>query len=225
MLSTLVMKAKYRGVIFDLDGTLVDTLGDIAACMNRALKLRHYPELPAEEYREKVGWGIRRLAWLALPEEARTEETAALLGAEAAGFYAGAPLVHSRPYPGIPELLSALRRKKIKTAVLTNKPDPAAQLVISGLFAPGTFDIVQGEVIGKPRKPDPACVWELIVDLDLNPADLIFAGDSEIDMETALSSGCFPLGVSWGYRSPEIIEKAGAGRIIEKPDELLDLLR
>jgi phosphoglycolate phosphatase len=218
------MKPKYKCVIFDLDGTLVDTLGDIAASMNRALKLRGFPELEAGEYRDKVGWGIKRLALLSLPEEARQEETVALVAAEAARFYAETPLVHSRPYPGIPDLVAALGRMKVKTVVLTNKPDPAAQLVIAGLFPPGSFSSVQGEIMGKPRKPDPACVWELLVELNLSPSDAIIAGDSEIDMETALSAGCFPLGVSWGYRSRETISMAGAKHIIEKPEELLELL-
>ena len=218
------MKPKYKGVIFDLDGTLVDTLLDIAAAMNSALKKRGFPELPVEDYREKVGWGIRRLAFLCLPEAARTPETAELLAADAAGFYASSPLVHSRPYPGIPELIQFLSARKIKTAVLTNKPDAVAQKVIAGLFPSAAFDIVRGETFDKPRKPDPACVWELLVELDLVPSSVIFTGDSEIDMETALSSGCFALGVSWGYRSTGIIMKAGAKHIIERPQELLELL-
>ena len=216
------MNLKHKGVIFDLDGTLVDTLEDIAVSMNRALKLRGFPELPAEEYKEKVGWGVKRLAFLSLPPQARSEETAALVAADSARFYAEKPLCFSRPYPGILELVGELGRKKIKTAVLTNKPDPVAQKVIAGLFPPGSFIVVQGEVSVKPRKPDPACVWELAVGMDLTPADIIFVGDSEIDMETAVSSGCFPLGVSWGYRPRETIEKAGARRIIERPEELLD---
>jgi phosphoglycolate phosphatase len=218
------MKLKYSGVIFDLDGTLVDTLEDIAASMNWALKLRGFPELPAGEYREKVGWGINRLAFLSLPEEARSEKTAALVAADAARFYAETPLVHSRLYPEIPELIGALKKNRIKTAVLTNKPDGAAQKVIAGLFSPGSFDYVQGEISGRKRKPDPACVWELLVEFDLTPANMIFAGDSEIDMETAIASGCFPLGVSWGYRSRETVMQAGARRIIENPLELLELL-
>ena len=218
------MKQSHKGVIFDLDGTLVDTLGDIAATMNRALELRGFPALPVAEYRDKVGWGIRRLAYLALPDYARNEETAELVAVEAAGLYAEAPLVYSRPYPGMPELVAALGQRKIRTAVLTNKPDPAAQKVIAGLFPSGSFNIVQGEIFGRARKPDPACVWELLIELDLTPSSIIFVGDSEIDMETAAASGCFPLGVSWGYRSLDTIFAAGARHIIEKPEELLELL-
>jgi len=216
------MKLKHKGVIFDLDGTLVDTIEDIAASMNRALKTRGYPELSAAEYRDKVGWGIERLAFLSLPAEERSKETAVAIAGEAALFYAETPLVYSRPYPGIPELVAMLANKKIKTAVLTNKPDPVAQKVIAGLFPPGSFTYVRGEIMGSPRKPDPSCVWELLIEIDLPPASVIMAGDSEIDMEIAVSSGCFPLGVSWGYRSIETIGKAGARKIINKPEELLD---
>jgi phosphoglycolate phosphatase len=170
-----------------------------------------------------VGWGIKRLAYLSLPENARTEETAAILAADALKYYAENPLVYSRLYPGVLDLVSTLKKNKVKTMVLSNKHDPIAQNVINGLFPAGSFDYVQGEITGKPRKPDPACVWELLVGLDLIPANVVFAGDSEVDMETAVSAGCFPLGVSWGYRSREIISKAGARRIIDSPFELLEL--
>jgi phosphoglycolate phosphatase len=215
---------KFKAVLFDCDGTLVDTLGDIAVSMNRALKRGGFPEIPVEAYRDKVGWGIKRLAFLCLPEDSRSGELAAGIAAEASGYYADAPLVHTRPYPGISELVAELRRRKIKTAVLTNKPDPVAQLVINGLFPQGSFDIIQGEITGKPRKPDPACAWDIIVSLGLTPRDTIFAGDSEIDLETAKNAECHALGVSWGYRSRELLLKAGAQRIINKPAEMLDLL-
>jgi phosphoglycolate phosphatase len=218
------MKQKYKGVIFDMDGTLVDTLEDIAVSMNRALKSMGFPELRLEEYQDKVGWGTERLAFLSLPEEKRQKETASRLAAQASLFYAEAPLVYTSPYPGTPELVGTLRQRKLKIAVLTNKPDPVAQKVATGLFPPGSFDLVQGGAPGRPLKPDPASVWELLVELDLAPSDIIFAGDSEVDIETAVSSGCFPLGVSWGYRSRETIIKAGARLIIEKPEELLELL-
>jgi phosphoglycolate phosphatase len=137
-------------------------------------------------------------------------------------IYSENPLTYAKPYPGILELVSALRGKKVKTAVLTNKRDSVAQKVISGLFPIGSFDYVQGETHGKPRKPDPSCVWELLVGLDLVPANTIFIGDSEVDIETAVAAGCFPMGVSWGYRSREILKKAGARHIIDTPCELLD---
>ena len=125
-------------------------------------------------------------------------------------------------YPGIFELISALKEKKIKLAVLTNKPDASARKVITELFPPGSFNIIRGEMYDKPAKPDPSCVWELLVELDLTPSDVIFVGDSATDMECAVLSGCFPLGVSWGYSVPEMLEKYGAKKIIDKPLDLLD---
>jgi phosphoglycolate phosphatase len=172
-----------------------------------------------------VGWGIKRLAFLALPPAARDEKTAEEVAADAVRFYAEAPLVYSRPYPGIPELVAELRRKRIKAAVLTNKPDPVAQLVIEGLFPPHSGDIVQGDLPGRPRKPDPASTWEILMQLDSTPRNTIFAGDSEIDMETARAAECHALGVSWGFRSREVLEKAGAQRIINSPRELLGLIQ
>ena len=218
---------KYKGVIFDLDGTLVDTISDIAASMNKALEKHGFPSLETEAYRDKVGWGIRRLAALCIlhcsyAEPFDIEMKAAAVAETALSFYSEEPLLHSKPYPGIKELVAELRNRKIKTAVLTNKPHKTAQLVVAGLFPQDFFSFVRGEVFGNPRKPDPASVWELLVDMDLSPADIVFTGDSEVDMETAVSSGCFPLGVSWGYRSREAIIGSGARHIIESPEELLD---
>jgi phosphoglycolate phosphatase len=215
---------KFKGVIFDLDGTLVDTLGDIGASMNRALRARGFPELQVKEYRGKIGWGIVRLAYLSLPEDKRDEETAKELAAESARYYAETPLAVSKPYPGIGEVIAELKRRKIKTAVLTNKPDSVAQLVIAGLFPSGSFDIVLGEKKGSKRKPDPSAVWEILLALGLTPRDTIFMGDSEIDIETALAADCHALAVSWGYRPREVLFKAGAQRVIDKPEDLLALV-
>jgi phosphoglycolate phosphatase len=215
---------RFTCVIFDLDGTLVDTIGDIAASMNTALAARNFPARPREEYLKMVGWGIKRLALLALPPSARDEKTAEEIAAAAAQYYAEHPVVYAKPYPGIPELAAALKRKKIKTAVLSNKPDPVTSLVIAKLFPPGSFDLVQGEIPGIPRKPDPASAWETLMSLDRSPRETIFMGDSEIDMETARAAGCHALGVSWGFRDRRSLEAAGAERIIDRPEELLELI-
>jgi phosphoglycolate phosphatase len=219
---------RFKCVIFDLDGTLVDTLDDIAASMNRALEARGFPPAPREEYPKIVGWGIKKLAYLALPPEIREGKTgeteAEAIAGDAARFYAEKPLVHSKPYPGIVRLVAELKGKKIKTAVLTNKPDPVARLVTGGLFSFGSFDAVYGERPGVPRKPDPASVWDILLELDCTPRDTIFMGDSEIDVETAHAAKCHALGVSWGFRPREVLENAGADRIIDRPEELLELL-
>jgi phosphoglycolate phosphatase len=214
---------RFKCVIFDLDGTLVNTLEDIALAMNAALRERGYPALPAGAYAGIVGNGIRRLAYLAM---GGGDETAAgELAERAAQLYAERPVVHSGIYPGVQELLFALRDLRIRTAVLTNKPDPVARMVISRLFPPGAFEAVQGETPGVPRKPDPASTWELLMKLDVTPRETIFAGDSEVDLETARAAECSPVLVSWGFRSREALEKAGAPRIIDRPEELVGLIR
>lgn len=216
---------KYSCVIFDCDGTLVDTLEDIAASMNRALRFHGFPALPPEQYRTLVGWGIARLSEQALPEDARNEAVIQKVAADAARFYGEQPLVKSRLYPGIAELLAELKgRKKMKLAVLSNKPDPVLRLVIEGLFPPQIFDVIQGDRPGQARKPDPSLVWDLLVRLNRDSRDAILMGDSEIDMETARGAGCYPLGVSWGFRPRATLETAGAARIINRPGEMLDLL-
>jgi phosphoglycolate phosphatase len=217
--------SKYLGVIFDLDGTLADTLGDIALSMNSALLFCGFPTLPEADYASLVGRGIRRLAEDCLPPEARNPETVEILSRKAAELYAEKPLATTKPYPGIVELLYGLRTLKIKTAVLSNKPDLLTKSIIDGLFAPSFFDIVQGEIPGVPRKPDPASTWEILFSLGVTPRQTIFAGDSEIDMETARASECSALGVSWGYRGREALQKAGASRIIDFPEELLGLIQ
>ncbi|WP_169312614.1 HAD family hydrolase [Leadbettera azotonutricia] len=218
------MIMKYKGIIFDCDGTLVDTLGDISASMNKALKGKGYPALPEEAYTDKVGWGIKRLAFLCLPEDVRSDELSAQVAADAVAFYAQSPLIYTKPYPGILSLVSELKSRKLKLAVLTNKPDPIARLVIGGLFPPSSFDAIYGDITGKPRKPDPACTWEILVELGLTTRDVIMAGDSEVDIETAKASECFAVGVTWGYRPRKVLESSGALRIIDKPEELLALL-
>jgi phosphoglycolate phosphatase len=218
------MKVQFRCVIFDLDGTLVDTIADIAGAMNGALAAHAFPVLDEEDFTEKVGWGIRKLAWLALPDAARDDKTVEAVASDALRLYTRRPVVHSRPYPGIPELTAELKRRNIKTAVLTNKPDPVAKLVVANLFPPGSFDLVSGDLPGRPRKPDPAVTWEILMTLDATPRETIFIGDSEVDIETARAASCHALGVSWGFRSPEILRQAGADRIIGSPGELLELI-
>ncbi|GHT78862.1 phosphoglycolate phosphatase [Spirochaetia bacterium] len=216
---------KFKGVIFDLDGTLVNTLRDIALSTNQALEAHGFPPVNEGEYIHFLGWGIKRLAYLALPEKNRDEKTIALVASDALKFYTERPLVYSKPYPGIPELILRLKKLKIKTAVLSNKSDAVVRLIIAGLFPPASFDVVQGEVPELPRKPDPASTWDILMKLDLTPRETIFAGDSEIDMETALAADCSPLGVSWGFRDRELLVQAGALRIIDRPEEILDLIR
>ncbi|MDR3248492.1 MAG: HAD family hydrolase [Treponema sp.] len=216
---------KYRCVLFDLDGTLVDTIADIAQSMNRALEQSGFPPRRTEEFPALVGRGIRNLARDCMPPESWTEKAVDAVARAAEEFYRREPVVHSRPYPGIPGLLAELSRRRFRTAVLSNKPDAVTQLVIEKIFPGGSFDLVQGEIPGVPRKPDPGAAWDILVQLGVTPRETILLGDSEVDMETARNIGCYPLGLSWGFGSTVSLEKAGAAGIINNPEELLDLIR
>jgi phosphoglycolate phosphatase len=216
---------KFKCVIFDLDGTLVDTLGDIARSMNAALTSFGFPARDETDYPPLVGRGIRRLAEDCLPPAARGPETVEKVAEAALERYAEKPIVSSEPYPGIMDLLYGLSALKIKTVVLSNKPDRVAKLVIRGLFPPALFDIVQGEIPGVPRKPDPTAAWDILLNLDVTPRETLFAGDSRVDLETARAAECSPLGVSWGFRSREALIRAGAPRVIGHPSELLDIIK
>jgi phosphoglycolate phosphatase len=215
---------RFKCIIFDLDGTLVDTIGDIAAAMNHALEEAGFPTLSRDQYVLIVGKGLKNLAVQALPPSARDEKTVDAMYHGALAYYRDHPADHSRLYPGIPELTAELRGKKLKTAVLSNKADHLTQMVIGKLFPPYTFDMVLGERSGVPRKPDPASTWELITELDSSPRETLFIGDSEVDVATALAAECNFLGVSWGFRGRAALEAAGASRIIDKPAELWKLL-
>jgi phosphoglycolate phosphatase len=215
---------KYSCVLFDLDGTLVDTIADIAAAMNYALVKYGYPAHDEAAYRHIVGKGIRRLAYDALPETVKNDSLAAIVAGESLRYYAEHPADYAKAYPGVATVISELKRQKVKTAVLSNKPDEIAQMVIAKLFNAELFDCVTGERPGVARKPDPESSWELLAVMDRTPRQTMLVGDSEIDMETAQNIGCLPVGVSWGFRSPDIIEKAGAAFIINRPEEILQIV-
>ncbi|MDR1420100.1 MAG: HAD family hydrolase [Treponema sp.] len=215
---------KYRCIIFDLDGTLADTIPDIAQAMNRALAEEGFATVDEAAYSAMVGWGIRRLAELALPPSARTEEAVKRIAARAERVYHENPLVRTKVYPGMAGIAGALAEKHIKTAVLSNKPDEVTRSVVNGLFPPGSFGAIRGGRPGIPLKPDPFAVMEILAELDRVPRDTVFAGDSEIDMRTARESGCFPLGVSWGYRPRSVLEEAGAAVIVDSPAALLSFM-
>jgi phosphoglycolate phosphatase len=214
---------KYSCVLFDLDGTLADTITDIAAAMNHALAKYGYPMRDEKTYRLLVGNGIRRLAYDALPETARNESLAAIVSGEALRYYEEHPADYAKPYPGIAAVISELKRQKVKTAVLSNKPDEITRLLIAKLFNADLFDCVTGERPGIARKPDPESSWELLALMDRTPRQTMLVGDSEVDMETAKNIGCLPVGVSWGFRTADIIEKAGAALIINRPEEILPI--
>jgi phosphoglycolate phosphatase len=210
-----------RLCIFDLDGTLADTLADIGGAMNRALTTLGLPTHPLAAYRDFVGEGVDVLARRALgsaPPARLAELTQAYVAAYAANL-----IDASAPYPGVPDLLDTLVDRHFGLAVLSNKPDDATQRVCAELFGRWAFVGVAGARAGVPKKPDPTAALALAAAAGCAPAECAFIGDTAIDMRTALAAGMAPIGVGWGFR-PEELVAAGARGVAATPEDVLALL-
>lgn len=211
----------YSAVIFDLDGTLVDTIEDIASAVNGVLAGRGYPTHESAAFYRMVGNGMRNLMKVALPAGASGSEIDACATA-ATEVYARDPVGRSRLYPGIAELIEGLRRRVVPMAVLSNKPDPLTRLCVEALFPDRPFRAAYGERPGIPRKPDPAAALALAAELGVEAAAVLYVGDSDVDMETSRRAGFFAVGAAWGFRGAAELAASGADRIIGHPLELLD---
>lgn len=213
----------YAAVIFDMDGTLLDTLTELAEAANAALATLGFPPHTYEAYRTFVGNGMDVLARRVLPEASRDEDTVARCLEALRTIYGERYAYLSRPYPGIPRLLDALAERGVRMNVLSNKPDDFTRQMTERLLDRWRFEIVRGIRPGRPRKPDPAAALAVAADLGLPPARIVFMGDSNIDMLTAQGAGMFPVGVLWGFRSREELVAGGARLLIDHPDQLLTL--
>lgn len=211
-----------HAVIFDLDGTLLNTLGDLRAATNHALEVRGLPPHSMEEIRQFIGNGIRLLICRAMPEGTPEAEIDAALD-DFKAYYAAH--IHDRtvPYDGIPQLLTALRKRGIQVAVLSNKIDSASQQLIEYFF-PGKTDVVFGEHVGVPRKPDPTSCRMVMQQLGVQPEQVLYVGDSGTDMQTAKNAGLYAVGVTWGFRSKEVLLKYGADVLMHRPEQILQIL-
>lgn len=209
-----------RGVFFDLDGTLVNSLADIAAAMNRALRRFDLPGFPVEEYRYKVGNGSRILSQRCLPESRKGETDA--LRQEYSREYLAACCVDTRPYEGILEMLHALRAQGLKLAVITNKPQEQAEEVMH-LLPPDAVDGLFGQQSRFPVKPDPAIFHYASQQLGLRPEEVLYCGDSAVDIQFAHNAGTMGLGCIWGFRGRAELEAAGADLLAESPAELAEI--
>jgi phosphoglycolate phosphatase len=214
-----------RAVLFDLDGTLVDTIADIGDAMNRVLSAFGYPTHPTSLYYGMVGWGVRELVRRALPEEARKSDVIERCHQEMVREYTDHPVVRSQVYPDIPELLEGLRRMGIRTAVLSNKVDGITQIVVSELLNHHGFVVVRGAQENRPRKPDPTVALEIAQSLQAAPASVLYLGDSGVDMETARRAGMIPVGALWGFRDEAELREAGAVSVVKRPLDVLSVMR
>ena len=209
-------------IIFDLDGTILDTLEDLRNSLNHVLTDHGFPMRTLEETRQMVGNGIRRLIQQAVPSG--TEDgTIDQLYREFLPWYQDHCAVKTRPYDGIPELLRALRAQGIRTAVLSNKADPAVHILCEQYF-PGCFDATAGEIPGRKRKPAPDGADHLLEKLKAERSSTLLLGDSEVDLATAKNAGLDFLGAAWGFRGYAFLKEQGARRIAERPGDVLALL-
>lgn len=214
-----------RLVIFDLDGTLIDSLEDLGAAVNHALSLRGLPLHTRGEYRRMVGHGVRNLVEKALEASVGTgpfpsEEVDAAL-ADFKEYYSAHIDVHTRPYPGIPELLADLQAAGVRLAVASNKFQEGTERLIRSLFPDIQFVAILGNRPGYPLKPAPEIVQEVLRKADIGPSDAVMVGDSPTDMRTAANDGIEGLAVTWGYRTAD--ELAGH-RLVHSVPELRGLL-
>jgi phosphoglycolate phosphatase len=213
-----------RAVMFDLDGTLLDTLEDIGRAANRVLASNGFPEHPLESFKYFVGDGAAVLFQRALPEGHDRGETFERCLREFREDYGRAWNVTTTPYPGIPELLDGLVRRGMRMSVLSNKPHAITEACVGGLLARWTFDAVSGFQEGVPKKPDPSGAIAIARRMGLAPDEFLFLGDTGTDMETARGAGMRPIGALWGFRTREELLAHGAERLLQRPEELLDLL-
>ncbi|MFH1020674.1 MAG: HAD family hydrolase [Pseudomonadota bacterium] len=213
-----------RCVLFDLDGTLVDSLADLADSMNRVLARQGIPPHPVQAYRYFVGDGIVNLVQRALPPVARQQELIQNCVQEMRQDYALHWADTTRPYPGIAELLDALANRGIAMAILSNKPDDLTQEVVRTLLPSWHFAAVAGARETIARKPDPAGALRIAGLLQREPADFLYVGDTNTDMQTARAARMFAIGALWGFRTADELKENGAQALLSRPIELCALL-
>jgi len=214
-----------QAVIFDLDGTLLDTLADLADSANAVLAARGYPAIPTEEYKELIGDGMAKLVERAIPDAAKPSEAeldAALIDFQTE--YEQRWNAKTRSYPGIPELLDRLVERDIKLGVLSNKKHEFTIKCVEEFLSPWPWGAVLGQREGIEKKPDPAGAFDAASALDLPPEACLYVGDSGVDMHTGVRAGMTPVGVLWGFRDAAELRGMGADHLIEKPVELLELI-
>jgi phosphoglycolate phosphatase len=214
----------YKAILFDLDGTLLNTLEDLGNAVNRVLSKKGFPTHKLDAYRYFIGEGTTMLITRALPKEKLNDSTIRACQEAFLKDYGHNWNVKTRPYDGVTEMLDALTARRLKMAVLSNKPHVFTKRCVTDLLSTWAFAAVVGESDTVPQKPDPAGALKVAECLNIPPADFLYLGDSAIDMKTAIAAGMFPVGVLWGFRPMEELKENGAQALIERPLEILNLL-
>ena len=214
----------YKAVLFDLDGTLLDTIDDLADSMNAALEQLGFPGHGVNKHRFFVGDGVNTFARRALPEGRRDDATVTrcvkLLQAE----YANRWNAKTKPYDGIADMLTALAARGLALVVLSNKPDDFTKLCVEKLLAGWKFDVIQGVADGFGPKPDPTGALKIAETIGIAPCEFLYLGDTNTDMKTAVAAGMYPVGATWGFRQADELTENGAKTLIKHPTDLLKIL-
>lgn len=213
----------YKAVIFDLDGTMLDTIRDIANPVNIVLQRYNFPTHDLTTFRDLIGNGIGQLVYRALPVEVAESTSYSTILNEVWTEYQQHLNKSTTPYDGIYELLNKLSDKGIVLNILSNKADEFMDEVVGKYFSDWDFKLVFGARYGVPLKPDPYSAFEIINELDIGASECIFIGDSDVDMQTANHAGIYAVGASWGFRSKSELLAHGADIVIDHPLELLRL--
>ncbi len=214
-----------KAVIFDLDGTLVNSLDDLAVSTNYSLEKHGFNTYPVEDYKYLVGDGMVKLIERAIPDEQFNNDTFKSVFDCFMAHYRENFLVNTVAYDGIKDVLSALSNMGLKLAVVSNKADDMAKRVVKSIFEQGVFTVVSGKREGYPVKPDPTLTLEIIGQLGVKPQECVFVGDSGMDTATAVNSGCYPLGVLWGFRAKAELLENGAKSLAKTPEEIIEIIK
>ncbi|MEM1295166.1 MAG: HAD family hydrolase [Verrucomicrobiota bacterium] len=214
----------FEAAIFDLDGTLLDTLDDLADSGNEMLESEGFPTHPVDAYRIFVGDGVRSLMERILPGEAQTEATIERCMGVYRAVYQRRWKAKTKPYAGVPELLDGLVERGIRLTVLSNKPHDFTEQCIQEFVGDWPWEMVFGMRDGVPKKPDPAGAVQILESLEVAPENCLYLGDTDTDMKTAKAANLFAVGVLWGFRPKEELEEHGADLLLAEPGEMLGFL-
>jgi len=215
---------RFEAVLFDLDGTLLDTIADLTDSMNMALNHFGFPGHNVDTCKMFVGDGVEMFAFRALPEHSRDQAMVGKCVALMRQEYSKRWAKKTRPYEGVSKLLDELSLRNLKMAILSNKPDDSTKEMVAELLSRWRFHPVAGAQPSVPKKPDPTLAIQISQQLGVSPEQFLYLGDTGTDMKTAQGAGMFAVGVLWGFRSAEELQHAGAKVLVKHPKEVLNLL-
>jgi phosphoglycolate phosphatase len=214
----------YKAVLFDLDGTLIDTLQDIAYAVDETLEKHRFPTHDLSDYRSYISDGVVMLITRSLPEDHRNESTITACVEAFHNIYDRCWYRSTEPFDGIVETLRILAARRIKLAVLSNKTHQLTEKCVQKFFPEIAFDMVLGLKEDASPKPDPVGALHIAAKLQLAPSEILFVGDSAADMKTATAAGMLPVGVLWGFKTAQELRRSGARKLIASPQEIIDFI-